>query len=72
MACRDHSVEYSVGSPQAFAIDDDELAINGSVREAFADSRTMSDVHPVLDAGLRLCLMTMLVVITCHSSAGQE
>ena len=66
-----HSVEYSASSPHASTVDDDELAFSGSVREACADGRTMSDVHSVLDAGLGPCLMTMLV-ITCHSSAGQE
>lgn len=41
------------------------------VREAFAFSRMMSDMHPVLDTGLRLCLMTMLV-ISSHCGAGHE
>ena len=70
-AGRNHAIQYSVDSPQTFTVNDDELALGGTVREACADSRTMSDVHSVLDAGFRLGHVAMLV-ITCHSSAGHE
>ena len=71
MAGRNHSIQYSIDSPQALVLNDDELAVDGAMSETRADNRTMCDMHPVLDAMLGFHLM-MFLVITSHSSAGHE